>query len=174
MSRRLTAMVCGILIGLAPFPAMAQSETRPFAWDIARRVLIDPTTYAPSTLSYVSLRMDWNTSQVFLDRGWVEQNPGFTVSGRPYDVAKSYKAGNAEIRKEALVWLQWSVINNLAMGISERALVARYPKHRKLAHALSWVERISVASYMSYLASADHFRQASRNRRLAKEYGYSQ
>ena len=37
---------------------------------------------------------------------------------------------------------------------------------------LSWVERIAFASYVSYVASANHFKQAERNRQLAVQYGY--
>jgi hypothetical protein len=171
---QLAAVVCGVVIAFVPSLAEAQDVARPLVWDIARSVLIDPTTYAPAALSYEAQRLDWKTSQVFLDRGWLEQNPRFTISGRPNDVAMSYKAGNQEIRSEALARLQWSVSNNVATGICERILIARYPEHRKLFHVLSWVERISVASYVSYLASIDHFRQASRNRQRAREYGYSE
>lgn len=170
----LLGLVCGIVIAFVPSLARAQDKPRPFVWDIARSVLIDPTTYAPAVLSYEAQRLDWKTSQVFLDRGWVEQNPRFTVSGRPNDVAVSYEAGNQKIRREALVRLQQSITNNLAIGIGERVLIARYPEHRKLFRVLSWVERISVASYMSYLASAEHFRQASKNRQLARANGYAQ
>jgi hypothetical protein len=37
---------------------------------------------------------------------------------------------------------------------------------------LSWAERIAFASFVSYAASANHFRQAERNRQMALEYGY--
>jgi len=142
-------------------------------WDLARSVLIDPTTYAPAALSYGAQRLDWKTSRVLLDHGWLEQNPRFTVSGRPNDVAISYAAGNRKIRQEALVQLQQSVTANLVIGIGERVLVARYPQHRKLFWALSWGGRITAASWMAYLASAEHIRQIRTNGRLAAAYGYS-
>jgi hypothetical protein len=72
----------------------------------------------------------------------------------------------------ALLHLQESVINNVAVHVFERVLAERYPQHRKLFKTLSWVERIAFASYVSYLASANHFRQAQYNNRLATQHGY--
>jgi hypothetical protein len=51
-------------------------------------------------------------------------------------------------------------------------LTEKYPQHRKLFKVLSWVERIAFASYVSYAASANHFKQSERNRQLAIQYGY--
>jgi hypothetical protein len=171
--RTLIVLACGIALLFVPLSVTAQEEPRPLVWDIVRGVLIDPTTYAPAVLSYEAQRWDWKTSQVLLERGWLEQNPRFTISGRPNDVPMTYEAGTRQIRKEALARLQWSVTNNLATGICERVLIARYPNHGKLVRTISWIERISVSSYMSYLASIEHFRQVSKNRRLAREYGYA-
>lgn len=170
---KLIVLACGIAIVFVPSFATAQEKPRPLLWDIARSVLIDPTTYAPAVLSYEAQRWDWKTSQVFLERGWLEQNARFTISGRSNDVPMTYEAGTHQIRKEALARLQWSVTNNLATGICERVLIARYPEHGKLVRTISWIERISVNSYVSYLASVEHFRQVSKNRRLARAYGYS-
>ena len=170
----LFGLLCGIALAFMPSITGAQGEPRPFAWDLARGVLIDPTTYVPAVLSYESQRMDWKTSQVLFERGWMEANPGLTVSGRPNDVPLSNQAGGRLMRKETLSWFGQSLINNTAVGIFERVLVARNPKHRKLIHALSWAERISFASYTAYLASVEHFRQAGKNRQLARAYGYSQ
>ena len=68
--------------------------------------------------------------------------------------------------------LQESLINNAAANIFERVLANKYPQHRKLFKVLSWAERIAFASYVSYMASANHFTQNGRNRQLAIQFGY--
>ena len=158
---------------LTPVIASAQSETdsSPF-WDITKSVVFDPTTYAPAALSYTSMKMDWTSSQPLFRNGWVEQNRRFTVSGRANDVPLSFVDGNRKIRHMALMHLQESVINNVAANVFERVLARKYPEHRKLLKTLSWVERIAFSSYMSYLASSNHFKQAQRNQELARQYGY--
>jgi len=162
------------LFGFAPFPAAAQApESRPFAWDVARAVLIDPTTYAPALISYASIRQDWKTSQILFANGWVEENPRYTISGRANDLPVSHEEGTRRIRGAALHVLKYSVANNVGAGIIERLLVARYPHRKTLIRTLSWTERIAFASLVTYRNSADHLRQASTNRRLAREYGYS-
>jgi hypothetical protein len=156
-----------------PSFASAQEEPRSsIVWNVTKSVLFDPTTYTPAVMSYESERMDWNTSQVFFRAGWLEGNSLFTKSGLPNDVPLSYDAGNAQIRKDSLAHLQQSVLNNLGAAIVERTLSTRYPEHRKLFRAMSWIERISFASYASYLASADHFRQTRKNQQLARQFGY--
>ena len=73
---------------LTPAIASAQTETDSnVVWDVTKAVLFDPTTYAPATLSYTSMKMDWDSSQTLFRNGWVEQNQRFTISGRPNDVA---------------------------------------------------------------------------------------
>jgi hypothetical protein len=167
------ALVAAVLT-LTPPGAGAQSgEGRPFAWDVTRAVLIDPTTYAPAIVSHEALRLDWKSSQLLFAHGWVEQNPRFTVSGRPNDVPVSYGEGARRIRRTALTLFQYSALNNLGVGSLERLLIARYPSRRKLFRALSWVERIAYASFVTYRNSADHLKQAGTNRRLAREYGYT-
>jgi len=158
---------------LTPSVASAQNDTGSSVfWDVTKSVVLDPTTYAPAALSYTSLKMDWNSSQPLFRNGWVEQNHRFTLSGRANDKPISYADGNRKIRQMALLHLQESVINNVAANVFERLLAEKYPQHRKLFKALSWVERIAFASYVSYLASANHFKQAERNRQLALQYGY--
>jgi len=158
---------------LTPAIASAQGETDSNVfWDVTKAVVFDPTTYAPATLSYTSMKMDWNSSQALFRNGWVEQNHLFTVSGRPNDLPLSFSDGNKKIRHMALLHLQESVVNNVAANIFERVLAEKYPDHRKLFKVLSWVERIGFASYMSYAASANHFRQTERNRQLAIQFGY--
>jgi hypothetical protein len=170
----LRVFVAAMWLGLAPASAFAQADTpRPFAWDVARAVLIDPTTYAPAVISYEATQQDWKTSQVLFAHGWLEQNPRFTISGRPNDVPVSYGEGTSRIRGVALTMLQYSAVNNVSARVVERLLVARYPHRKKLIRALSWAERIAFASLLTYTNSADHIRQASTNRRLAREYGYT-
>ena len=158
---------------LTPAIASAQSETDSnIFWDVTKAVIFDPTTYAPATLSYTSLKMDWDSSQTLFRNGWVEQNHRFTISGRPNDIPVSYGDGNKRIRHMALLHLQESIINNTATNLFERVLADKYPQHRKLFKVLSWVERVAFASYVSYAASANHFKQTERNRQLAVQYGY--
>lgn len=158
---------------LTPAIAAAQSETDSNVfWDVTKAVVFDPTTYAPATLSYTSMKLDWQSSQTLFRNGWMEQNHRFTVSGRPNDVPISFADGNKKIRTMALLHLQESIVNNAAANIFERVLAEKYPQHRKLFKVLSWVERIAFASYVSYAASANHFKQTERNRQLAIQYGY--
>jgi hypothetical protein len=158
---------------LTPALASAQAETdKNIFWDVTKAVVFDPTTYAPAVLSYTSMKMDWDSSQTLFRNGWVEQNHRFTISGRPNDKPLSVADGNRKIRNMALLHLQESVINNAAANIFERVLTEKYPQHRKLFKVLSWVERIAFASYVSYAASANHFKQSERNRQLAIQYGY--
>jgi len=170
----LRIFIVATLLGVLPAMALAQTdEDRSFAWDVARAALMDPTTYAPALISYKAIQQDWNTSQVLFTNGWLEQNPRFTVSGKPNDVPVSYDAGTKRIRRSALTVLQYSVVNNLSTLVVERVLIARHPRHKTLIRTLSWVERIAFASALTYRNSADHLRQASTNRRLAREYGYT-
>lgn len=172
--RAVRVFIVVMALGLAPASLRAQAEQpRPFAWDVARAVLIDPTTFAPALISHEAIRQDWKTSQILFANGWLEQNPRFTTSGRANDVPVSYDEGTRRIRATALTMLQYSAVNNVSARVVERLLVARYPRRKTLIRALSWAERIAFASLLTYRNSADHIRQASTNRRLAIEYGYT-
>ena len=172
--RALRAFILATALGLTPVSAFAQEDgARSFAWEVARAALLDPTTYAPALISYEAMRQDWKTSQIMFANGWVEQNPRFTVSGKPNDSPVSYDAGTKRIRRAALTVLQYSAANNVGTLVFERLLIARYPHRKTLIRTLSWVERIAFASALTYRNSADHLRQASKNRRLAREYGYT-
>jgi hypothetical protein len=163
-----------IVLVLVPGSVLGQSdERRPFAWDVARAVLIDPTTYAPAVISYEAMGRDWKTSQVLFAHGWLEKNPRFTRSGRADDTPVDYSEGANRIRGVALTVLQYSALNNVGVRVAERLLVARYPRRKTLIRTLSWVERITFASMFAYSNSADHVRQAVRNRHLASDYGYT-
>ena len=169
--RAITRLLLLSTLMLTPALASAQTDSNVF-WDVTKAVVFDPTTYAPATLSYTSMKMDWQSSQALFRNGWVEQNHRFTVSGRPNDVPVSFGDGNRKIRQMALLHLQESIINNPAANLFERVLANKYPQHRKLFKVLSWVERVAFASYVSYAASANHFKQAERNRQMAAQYGY--
>ena len=171
--RAITRLLLLSMIILTPSIASAQSESDSnIFWDVTKAVVFDPTTYAPATLSYTSMKMDWDSSQTLFRNGWVEQNHRFTVSGRANDMPVSFGDGNKRIRHMALLHLQESIINNTAANLFERVLANKYPQHRKLFKVLSWVERVAFASYVSYAASANHFKQTERNRQLALQYGY--
>ena len=171
--RAMKRLILLSMLILVPATASAQTEADSnIVWDVTKAVLFDPTTYAPAALSYTSMKMDWNSSQPLFRNGWVEQNRRFTLSGRANDVPVTYAEGNKRIRQMALLHLQESLINNVAANVFERVLADKYPQHRKLFKVLSWVERIAFASYVSYVASASHFKQTERNRQLALEYGY--
>lgn len=154
--------------------ANAQTENaRPFGWDVARAVLIDPTTYAPALIVNEAMQQDWKTSQVLFVHGWLEQNPDFTRSGLANDVPVPYREGTRRIRGAAFTVLGYSVVNNLGAAGLERLLITRYPERKTLIRCLSWAERIAFASVLTYNNSARHLRQAAANRRLALEYGYT-
>jgi hypothetical protein len=159
------------LVALVMFPAapgFAQENTS-FVWDVAKGVVLDPTTYVPAAASYTGQRLDWKSSQPLFEAGWLEENPRFTISGRPNDLPISYAAGNQRILTRSLEHLQWSALNNVTVGIVDRVLADRYPNHRKLIAVLSWIERISFASYRAYLGSINYFEQARENERIARE-----
>jgi hypothetical protein len=161
-------LLAGSLIGLSGPIAAAQDQSS-FAKDIITRVAIDPTTYAPGVLTYTSMRLDWESSQPFFQRGWLELNPRYTITGRSNDVPLGYAAGNRRILADSLATVELSIVNNVTDQLIERVLVQRYPTHRKALRALGWVERVAFASYLSYLRSSSHFEQWQRNKRLAGE-----
>jgi hypothetical protein len=153
--------------------ASAQDPARPTAAvDIVKRVVLDPTTYAPAVLSYEAHHLDWKSSQVFFQHGFLEHSAEFTLSGRADDRPIDYAAGNRRIVTTALTSLGLSLANNITTAFVERALIERYPKHRKLTRTLGWVERISFASLLAYGESATHLRQWRKNVQLAGQLGY--
>jgi len=160
--------ITGILL---PLRVSAQEQPS-ILGDTIKRVVFDPTTYAPAIIAYDGTMRDWNTSQPFFRNGYVEHNERFTLTGRPNDLPVSYEVGRNLILKDALVTLQMSVVNNVADQLFERMMITRFPEHRKLVRALGWVERGAFASYMSYELSAQHYRQASANAVRAQQMGF--
>jgi hypothetical protein len=176
MTKRCVLLALGFLASIAPAFAQQQDdgerETSSFFLTVARRVAFDPTTYAPSGISYAATRLDWSSSQVFFRHGFVEQNPRFTISGRPHDVPLSHGAGNQKILTDSLRILQMSVVNNVTTSVVEHLLINRYPHRRQLLQRLGWIERIAFSSYWSYRLSAAHLRKWRENDRLARQLGY--
>jgi hypothetical protein len=173
----MTRLLAAGLLVVILMPAYAGGQTgespRPFAWDVARAVLIDPTTYVPAVISREAMLQDWKSSQVFFAHGWLEGNQGFTVTGQANDVPVSYDEGKRRIGRESLVILGKSALNNLAVGVGERLLTAKYPERRKLIRTVSWIERIAYASVTTYMNTAGHVRQARANARLARDLAFT-
>jgi hypothetical protein len=142
------------------------------AVEATKQTLLDPTTYAPAGLLYVSSRLDWNSSQVFFAHGDVEQNPRYTISGLPHDTPLSYSQGNKQLLTDALSVASVSAVNNVIAHFTIDAMAAHSPEHAHMWKTLGWIERTAVASSISYMLSAQHFRQWETNRRLAAERGY--
>jgi hypothetical protein len=170
------ARTVGLLAVLSlgvPLHAFAETpDESSFAVDVFKRVVFDPTTYAPAAVAYHSYRLDWNTSQVLFQHGFKEVNPRFTVSGYPRDMPISYQEGNRRILGDALRVAGTSLVNNLIENVFERALLQNSPDHRRLIRTLGWIERITFASYLTYRQSSQHFQQAERNRQMAAQYGF--
>ncbi len=156
---------------LAVHPAVAQSQftdadrTSPVA-DVAKQVLTDPTTYVPASLLYVSMKLDWNSSQPLFQLGYVEDNPRYTRTGLPQDAPISYGAGNRKLLMQSLAILPSSMANNAINRVVQRGLTARFPHSRKLWSVLSWTERAVFASYTSYVISSPHFEQWKKNQQM--------
>jgi len=140
--------------------------------DALKQTVLDPTTYAPAGLLYVSERLDWNSSQVFFAHGDLENNPRFTITGLPHDAPLSYSAGNKVLLTDAMNVAAVSITNNAVTHFTVDALAIRHPEHRKLWTTLGWIERAAVASSLSYFLSVQHFEQWKENERLAAERGY--
>ena len=151
----------------------AVAEEPPYLGEVFKNVFLDPTTYVPAPIVYSAYRTDWDSSQVFFQHGWVEWNPRFTVSGKPYDKPVSYAEGNRRVFKDALMVFGTSVVNNFVEETVEHKLLNKYPGHRKLIHILGWTERIGAASCLTYWQSHQHFRQAHENREQARANGWT-
>jgi hypothetical protein len=171
-SIRTILSIASIAVLLAiPSPVYAQEQRPSFAVDVAKHVALDPTTYVPAILGYDATTRDWDSSQAFFRNGYVEHNPQFTISGLPNDQPLSYQAGRHQILSGMFTNLEISVANNVADQVFERLLTDRYPNHRKLIHALGWVERSAFASAFAYAISAKHYQQWQQNQQMALQLG---
>jgi hypothetical protein len=162
-----------IAVVLVPAYASAQETNGgSAAGSIFKRVVFDPTTYAPAVIAYDATMRDWNTSQPFFRNGYFERNERFTLSGLPNDRPVSYDVGRQRILSDAFVNLQLSLANNVADQMFERMLFDRFPTHGKLVRTLGWIERGAFASYISYRQSSAHYRQAAANLAYAQQMGF--
>jgi hypothetical protein len=170
--RRIVGVVLLATFMFVPLTVSAQDSERPSIFaETLKRVVFDPTTYAPAILSYDSTMRDWKSSQPFFLNGFVEHNNRFTISGRSDDVAVSYGVGKQRILADALATLEMSAVNNLTDSLIERVLIERHPEHRKLFRTLGWIEKVTFASYMSYQLSSQHYRQWQQNEARASQLG---
>jgi hypothetical protein len=171
-------VACVIVLLLTVLASSARAQEQPSvgdaAKDVAKRVVLDPTTYAPAIIAYDATVRDWKSSQVFFANGYVERNPRFTFSGRPYDVPVGYGDGKQRILGDAFRTFQVSLIHNVTESIIERTLVTRYPEHRKLFRVLGWIERSAASSYLAYMLSNQHYRQWRFNEQEASRLGLKQ
>ena len=166
-----TALTLAIV--LMPAYASAQETTGgSAAGNIFKRVVLDPTTYAPAIIAYDGTMRDWNTSQPFFRNGYFERNERFTLSGLPNDRPVSYEVGRKRILSDAFVTVEMSLINNFTGQVFERVLIDRFPTHRKLVRTIGWIERSGFASFMAYHLSAQHYRQAAANQAYAQQMGF--
>ena len=173
MSTHVVAVAALILWSTVSVSAQTpEAPAAPFVLDIVKGVALDPTTYAPGLITYGAMRLDWNSSQVFFANGYVEQNAGYTVSGVSNSASIGQRAGNRRIAGDSARILQLSLVHNATERIIERGLLRRYPNHRKLVRVIGRIERIAVASYLSYFTSAAHFRQWRKNEQLARQLGF--
>ena len=167
--------VTALAIAVVLMPALAsaqESDGGSAVGSIFKRVVLDPTTYAPAVIAYDGTMRDWNTSQPFFRHGFYERNERFTLSGLPNDRPLSYEAGQRRILNDAFVTLEMSLINNVSSQIFERVLIDRFPERRKLVRTLGWIERSAFASFMAYHLSAQHYQQAAINQAYAQQMGF--
>src|SRR5580765_5379810 len=156
-------MILTLVLAGAPY-ASAQDEKRSSAFaDVVKGVVLDPTTYAPALIGYDATMRDWNTSQPFFRNGFVEHNQRFTVTGQPDDTALNYMVGRNQIFKDAVTAFGVTAAQNATSRLVERALLQKYPNHRKVVKSIGWIQRASIASLMSYHLAAPHYRQAQIN-----------
>src|SRR5262245_65105373 len=96
------------------FPTTVSAQEQPsLLGDTVKKVVLDPTTYAPAVIAYDATMRDWNTSQPFFRNGYFERNERFTLSGLPNDRPVSYDVGQRRILNDAFVTIEMSLINNV-------------------------------------------------------------
>jgi hypothetical protein len=167
-----------LTIGMALWSASSAGAQEPRAErdapllkEVAKRVALDPTTYAPTVVVYTARQLDWSSSQTLFTLGYLEANPRYTTSGLPNDTPVGYAVGNRRIAADTVALLGRSAANNAASALIEHVLIARAPRHRRLIRTLGWIERVAFASYWSHRLSRRHFEQWRDNERLARELG---
>ena len=74
--------------------------------------------------------------------------------------------------RDTLTTLGVSAVQNATSRIVEQAFLAKFPNHRKIVKTIGWVQRIAIASAMTYKLSSPHYRQAGINAQQASELGF--
>src|SRR5262245_56806020 len=121
-------LLLAAFVVLSSSGAWAQEDQKSSAFSsIAKRVLLDPTTYAPALVAYDATIRDWNSSQPFFCNGFLEHNARLTVSGLPNDHPVNYQTGRQRILVDSLVHLEIAAFHNTMENIVEHALVERHP-----------------------------------------------
>ena len=143
--------------------AFTESRHRSVLADVFTRVAKDPTTYALPPIIYTAHRLDWDSSQKLFARGYVEANPGFTVSGRVNDTPISWNAGKRRILSYSAAMIGRSALNNGICALVEGRLIERSPQHRTFIRTLGWIERGFITSYWAYRMSHNQFGQWQKN-----------
>ena len=174
---RIGCLALALVVTIAVGAAWAQDHAedmpqRSILASTVKSTLLDPTTYAPATVLYGSMLLDWKSSQPLFARGYVEANPRFTRNGLPYDVPLSYAAGKRQILKDSLIIVPGMIANNALSHLMERRLIESHPEHRTVLRVLGVIQRVSLSAFISYRLSAGHFGQWQRNQRLATQLGY--
>jgi hypothetical protein len=139
--------------------------------EVAKRVAVDPTTYAPTVVVHTARQLDWWSSQPMFKVGYLEMNPRYTTTGLPVGPPVSYAVGNRRVFMDTIGLLGRSAVNNAASAVIERMLIARAPRHRRLIRTLGWIERGAFGAYWAHRLSARHFRQWRDNEQLARQLG---
>jgi hypothetical protein len=174
-TRQLARAVAACLVALivaAPRCTFAADETGiSMSARVLKSTILDPTTYAPAIIFYDATTKDWNTSQPFFEAGYLEHNARFTLSGRPDDVPISFNDGQSKIMRDSLQLFALSAAHNAVSHAVVESLRVRYPHHAKLVSALGWVERVAVASLMTYRTAGPHYRQWQRNQEMLTTLG---
>jgi hypothetical protein len=153
-----TALVAALLLAIAGVPARAQSLAEQ-GRSVAIDALKDPTTYAPAIATEIGKTLDWSSSQRFFAAGYVEDNQFYTLSGLPHDRPVSRSTGHRINLEVSLHVLATSYANNVAAGMAERALSARWPHRKRLFHIVGIAERVGFAFLTGWMNSAGNFRQ---------------
>lgn len=171
---RLAALVLMFAISLfMPVSANAQDDNAyGLAKSVAKDVVSDPTTYVPFGIALAGTKLDWDSSQIFFEHGFIESNPQFTISGLPNDIPLSHADGNRRVITTSLPALYQSAGNNLTIGIGERLLIRKYPEYRKLIKTIGWIERIAVNGYVAYFQSVNNWKQWQKNKDTARQLGW--
>ena len=165
------ALMATLLVCLAAASAASAQDAPRAPASIPKKVFRDPTTFATTVVSFELRQLDWKSSQVFFQHGWLEHNPDYTVTGLADGAPIGYTAGRRKNIELALVELPIGFVHNVAEQAFEQRLIARFPGHRGLWRALGWIERVSFASYRASLVTS-HYAQWQHNQQLARQLGY--